>query len=1065
LLLLGPVVLGVGLLPVPCAELDKSKLPPAIDRQIDFMKDVRPILEKSCYACHGPEKQKNGFRLDVREVALKGGDDGLDIIPGKGAESPLIHYVAGLVEDRVMPKKGDRLTPLQVATLRAWIDQGAHWPEENLHTKTDHWAFRAAVRPSVPNVKNHAWPRNPIDNFILSKLEAEGLFPSPEADRKTMIRRLSFDLIGLPPTPEEVDQFMADIRPDGYERLVDRLLDSPRYGERWARHWLDVVHYGESHGYDKDKPRPNAWPYRDYTIRAFNEDKPYSRFVQEQIAGDVLFRDSAESTIATGFIATGPWDFVGHVELPESKTDGLIARYNDRDDMVMNTMSTFLSLTVHCARCHDHKFDPISQEEYYRLQAVFAGVDRVNRPVDTDPQMAARRRTLMANRKKVEARKKELDSLVAKVTSAEVDELDRRLKTLKEERKAIPKPEKESPSNGYHSGIEPKPEVEKWVQVDLGDHRVIDSVRLIPARPTDFADTPGFGFPRRFRMEASDDPEFGQSIPLLDASQSDYPNPGDTPLVIQAKAVQARFVRITATRLWERTQDYVFALAELQVLSGTNNVAFQAKVAALDSIEAGRWGRQKLVDNFDSRNSLVEPAEAPEVAAKRKELDDQIKRLGERREATALAILDPPVRDEIADVGRRLAQLNSELESLPKAQMVYAAASDFKPEGSFVPPNAPREIHLLRRGDVKRPGPLVEPGALSCLGGLDSRLEVASPNEEGDRRAALARWITDPKNVLSRRSIVNRLWQYHFGRGIVDSPNDFGHMGSLPTHPELLDWLALWFLDQGESLKQLHRLLVTSATYRQTSSPVAADARRLTSNSEPGAKSSEAVAKIDADSPIASGIPARRLAGSRPPTDIQSLLTPAAAAVGVDSDNRLLWRMNRARLDAESFRDALLCLSGQLDLTMGGPSLQQFYFKDDHSPVYDYTQFDVDSPAAVRRGVYRFIVRSVPDPFMECLDSADPSLLTAKRNVTLTALQALTTLNNPFVVRQCEHFAARLQRERTDLPGQIERAYTLALSRPPRPDEANRLRDYARKHGLPNACRVLINSSEFVFVD
>jgi len=622
---------------------------------------------------------------------------------------------------------------------------------ETEKSKADHWAFKPTARPSIPAIKKQSWARNPIDNFVLSKLEALKLAPSREAGRVALIRRLSFDLTGLPPGPEEVRQFASDTRPDAYEKLVDRLLGSPRYGERWARHWLDVVHYGESHGYDKDKPRPNAWPYRDYIIRSFNSDTPYSRFAQEQIAGDVLFPGTADGVVALGFIAAGPWDYVGHVELPETKTDGLIARYNDRDDMVMNTMSTFLSLTVHCARCHDHKFDPISQEEYYSLQAVFAGVDRADRPFDSDPKVAARRRRLMSEKSK-------------------------------------------------------------------------------------------------------------------------------------------------------------------------------------------------------------------------------------------------------------------EIDALPGPQIVYAAASDFAPSGSFVPPRALRPIHLLKRGDVKSPGPVVSPGALNCIPGLSGKLQIGDPNDEGGRRAALAKWITDRRNLLARRSIVNRVWQYHFGRGIVDTPNDFGHMGSLPTHPELLDWLACWFLDNGESLKKLHRLMVTSATYRQSSQNDPVFAR-------------------------------------------------------IDGDNRFLWRMNRQRLDAESFRDTLLLLSGKLDLTAGGPSVRQFFFKDDHSPTYDYTRFDADSPAACRRSVYRFIVRSVPDPFMEALDCPDANMLTPKRNVTLTALQALSTLNDAFVVRQCEHFAERLKAAGSTTNDQVQMAFRLTLNREPTTGELRLMSNYARKHGLANACRVLLNSSEFVFLD
>jgi len=791
------------------------------------------------------------------------------------------------------------------------------WSEDTApQAKSDHWVFKPAVRPAVPAVKNRSWPRNPIDQFVLAKLEAEKLTPSAEADRVTLIRRLSFDLIGLPPTPDEVRQFVADKNPDAYEKIADRLLNSPRYGERWTRHWLDVVHYGESHGYDKDKPRPNAWPYRDYVVRSLNNDTPYSRFVQEQVAGDKLFADSADGVVATGFIAAGPWDYVGHVELSESKTDGLIARYNDRDDMVMNTMSTFLSLTVHCARCHDHKFDPISQEEYYGLQAVFAGVDRADRPFDLDPRVAAKRRTLMVERKKLVTRQKELNEVVTKVTSPQLEQIGARLKELKGQLNALPKPDKESPSNG-----------------------------------------------------------------------------------------------------------------------------------------------------LDSRRSLTEPPERPEVRTERNELKAETDILEEDRANKVQALLDAATRSELADTRDRLVQVNQEIDALPKPQMVYAAADDFAPSGSFLPPGTPRPIHLLKRGDIKRSGPLMSPAALNCLPGLAGELPITDPKDEGSRRAALAQWITDPRNMLTRRSIVNRVWQYHFGRGIVDTPNDFGHMGSPPTHPELLDWLACWFLDNGESLKKLHRLIVTSATYRQSSNPVAADVRRLTSKSAAGHKHKAGAPVSENNLQPASDLSAQRHAGSGAHEESQSLLTSAATAAQADSDNRLLWRMNPQRLDAESFHDTLLFLSGRLDLAMGGPSARLFFFKDDHSPVYDYTRFEVDSPDGSRPSIYRFIVRSVPDPFMETLDCPDANLLTPKRNVTLTALQALSTLNDPFVLRQCEHFAARLQRESADLSVQIDRAYTLALSRPPRPSEAGLLRAYARKHGLANACRVLFNSSEFMFVD
>ncbi|HVY68906.1 MAG TPA: DUF1549 domain-containing protein, partial [Verrucomicrobiae bacterium] len=463
------------------------------------------------------------------------------------------------------------------------------------------------MRPPLPPSPKQGTAANPIDLFIRAKLAEQKLEPSPEADRATLIRRLYFDLTGLPPTPEAVEAFVRDRKADAYERLVDSLLASPRYGERWARHWLDTVHFGETHGYDKDKLRPNAWPYRDYVIRALNQDKPYSRFAQEQLAGDVLYPDDPDGIVALGFISAGPWDYVGHVELPESKTDGLIARYNDRDDMVMTTFSTFQSLTVHCARCHDHKFDPVSQRDYYSLQAVFAGVDRANRPFDADPAVFRQRRKLLAEQRPLEQRQKEIQDELAKITSADLAELDRQLAAVQARLSTnSPTAGKTSPSNGYHSGIDSSRDTTKWVQVEFPENVTLDEIRLIPARPTDFPDTPGFGFPARFKIEVSAAPGFAQQEVIDDHTGADFKNPGDTPYVVTVKGKPVRSIRVTATRLWERTGDYVFALAELQSTASGQNVARDAKVTALDSIESGRWAKKFLVDGFGSRAALEE---------------------------------------------------------------------------------------------------------------------------------------------------------------------------------------------------------------------------------------------------------------------------------------------------------------------------------------------------------------------------------------------------------------------------------------------------------------------------
>lgn len=999
---------------------DVSRLPVPLQRTIDYQQEVMPLFQMRCYSCHGPEKQKSGLRLDLKRTAFAGGQRGPAILPGRSSESLLVHYIAGLDDEMRMPPAkggGKPLSVDEIALVRAWIDQGASWPGElespSVPSRTEHWAFQPVRRPSLPKLPEHSWPRNEIDLFIWERLHQNNLEPSSEADRRTLIRRVSFDMVGLPPTPDEINAFVRDDSLDAYERMVDRILNSPRYGERWARHWLDSIHFGETHGYDKDKTRPNAWPYRDYLIRSFNQDKPYSCFVEEQLAGDILFPDAPDGVMALGFLAAGPWDFVGHVELPETKTDGLIARYNDRDDMVMTTMATFQSLTVHCARCHDHKFDPIRQEDYYRLQSVFAGIDRADRWFDSDPVIFRARKQLLAEKKRLDSQQEKLNQAVLRSSPTVFRLIDARRDELKKQIASLVKStDQESPGNGYHSEITAKADMTKWVQIDLKKKVPVDEIVLVPARPTDFADTPGFGFPVRFRVEVSDASDFSRPKLLLDRTDADFPNPGNTAVVVQAHGEEVRWVRVTATRLWERTSDYVFALAELQVQSAGQNAAVGASVEALDSIEAGRWSKRFLSDGFDSRKRLDLSQEAMATAAKQKSLlEEELQLLSTERAALVVKLVDEETRKELAATQTGLAHIQEQMARLPAPSQVFAVGNDFPSAGNFKPAREPRPVHVLKRGEVKQPTHLADPGSLSCLPGLESRFDLAGATGEGPRRAALAHWITTPSNMLTRRSIVNRVWHYHFGRGLVETPNDFGHMGAQPSHPELLDWLAFWFLDHGESLKKLHRLILTSAVYRQSS--------------------------------------AQRVEGAR-----------------VDSENRFLWRMNRSRLDAESLRDTILEVAGRLDPTMGGPSVQQFMFKDDHSPVYDYSLFDIESPAAFRRSVYRFIVRSVPDPFMETMDCPDPSLLTPKRSTTMTALQALALLNDPFVLRQAEVFAGQaVKAAPEDVEKQVQVVWERALGRPPIGSELSKLVDYTRQYGTTNLCRLVFNTSEFVFVD
>lgn len=968
-----------------------------------FLQHVAPILERRCLGCHDSRQHKGDFSLETAASAFSDGY----ITAGAANDSHLIEVITPVDGRARMPREGDPLTAREIAVIRDWIDQGAQWdakwtlkPLEI--SDTDWWSLQPLERPSVPEATD---PRlkNPIDAFIRHRLQEKNLTPAPPADRRTLIRRLYFDLIGLPPEPEVVERFVSDGNPLAYERLVDGLLNSHHYGERWARHWLDVVHYADTHGYDKDKLRPHAWPYRDYIIRSLNADKPYARFVMEQVAGDVLWPDTVDGLTATGFIAAGPWDFIGHAEVPESKIDGRIARHLDRDDMVTSTMNTFVSTTVQCARCHNHKFDPVTQEHYYSLQAVFAALDRADRPYDVNDQVARERWTLNRQREQLQAERQGLQQRLDALAGPRLAELRDQIERLET---AAKNPSDKKPEFGYHSQIEPRPGVEKWVQVDLGRSSPVHRVEFVGAHDPFNGIGHGFGFPQRFKIEACNDSDFTTGVyTILDQTAADVPNPGTKPQSHSlGRPVTVRFVRFTATRLAERKQDYIFALGEFSVFGADNqNLAAGQPVTALDSIEAPvRWQKKNLVDGYHYGLSST-PEAAAELARLKSEhqqlvdqsLDDELRRSFERN------------RQSTQEVETRLSQL-------PDQQLVYAGTVHTG-QGAFRGTGHdggnPRPIHVLNRGNILQPVKPVQPGTLPFIPESDWRFALPANHSEGERRAALARWIVRADNPLTWRSIVNRVWQYHFGRGIVDTPNDFGRMGQQPTHPELLDWLAVEFRDGGQSLKNLHRLIVTSATYRQSSEFDEQNAR-------------------------------------------------------IDAANTYLWRMSRRRLEAEEVRDAVLAACGQLDRSMYGPGFQLFVLeRPQHSPHYEYHKHDPDDPASHRRSVYRFIVRSQPDPFMTTLDCADSSQSVAKRDETVTALQALSLLNNRFMLRMSEHFAARVQREADSTPARIHRAFELAVGQRPTDVQLERLTEYAEEFGMANTCRLVFNLNSFVFID
>ena len=1020
----------------------------------DLFRDrVVPIIQRRCLSCHNSVDHKGGFALQTADELSKSGF----IESGKPNDSHLLSVLKSEGGKRpAMPKNGEPLKAEEVAAIELWIAGGAKWPdgfriEDPVVTNTDWWSFKPVVRPRVPEIPNLKSQisdlkfeiRNPVDAFILAKQREMKLTPSPEADRRTLIRRVTFDLTGLPPTPEEVNEFVNDPDPTAYEQLVDRLLASPHYGERWGRHWLDVARYADTCGYDKDKLRPNAWPYRDYVIRSFNGDKPYARFVEEQIAGDVLYPGTPDGILGLGFIAAGPWDFIGHVEVPESKIDGKIARHNDRDEMVTATLNTFCSVTIQCAQCHNHKFDPFTQQHYYGLQAVFAAVDRAERPYDLDPSIEQQRRDLLAKQRDLQAKIGVLETEVRVAGGDEFTRLEKEIRELTP--KALPLAKK--PEYGYHSAIESSSDKAKWVQIDLGQVVEIDRVILHACHDEFGGIGAGFGFPLRYRVDASDDPQLfsrrtGGVSPLVettpndspetrgltppvrlyDATQADVPNPGLVPITINAKGTNARFVRITVPKLRERTKDFMFALAEVEVLNvDGQNLAAKAGVTALDSIEAGvRWGRKNLTDGI-----WPQAGDAAAIA--------QLAKVQEQHQAILDRINTPERRTRREQLDKDLKASQQQLTVLPQGRMVLAAATDFEPAGGFQPTKGkPRDVQVLHRGNVLQPRGTAKPGVLPILKDVPVEFSLPADHREGDRRAALAKWITRPDHPTTWRSIANRVWQFHFGQAIVESPNDFGRMGRLPSHPELLDWLAAELRGDDDtsttrervasdhslarrasegSLKHLHRLIVTSSTYRQ-----------------------------------------------------QSVHREDAATI--DGGNRFLWRMNRRRLEAEEIRDSILAVSGRMNHRMDGPGYYLFALEQTaHSPHYEYHKFDPEDVASHRRSVYRFIVRSQPDPYMTTLDCADSSQSTPLRDETLTSLQALSLLNNRLSLSMSRHFARRLVEESKSGSDRIDLAMRLIAGRSPTDRERAEFSAYAEKHGFENLCRVLFNVSEFVFVD
>lgn len=974
-------VLSVGLLDVYSARADDF-----------FTEKIEPILKQRCFECHSHGKaMKGGLTLDSRSGWERGGDSGPAIVPGNPEESLLISLVRGSGDDQQMPPE-QKLPDAEIAWLEEWVRRGAPDPRAaptRYPSESDWWSLKPLVVPSLPDV---CGVEHPIDRFILARLSDRKLLPSPEADRRTLIRRAYFTLHGLPPSPDEVDAFARDTDQRAYEKLVDQLLASPQFGERWARHWLDTIHFAETHGCGHDLPRDHAWRYRDYVIAALNEDKPWPQFIREQLAADRLFPDESQLTVALGFLGAGVFDHSAYQTAPMNFD------YLDRDDLVTQTMGAFVSTTANCARCHAHKFDPISQDDYYALQTVFAGVVEGNVHFDEDKTVARAR--------------KHWQSLLAAATS--------------EDKAVLLTPECMTLASQWERRLGAPLE---WVSLVYESFASADGVS-------------GSTLIREGEMLLSsaakpdkDTHVMTGSLPLTTITALRLDVIAHAPLPMNGPGRQGNDNLTLSEFEAQLLESGAAQPATLKFARATADFEQQGwtSAMAIDGDESTGWGVQPAIGAahyavFELAEPLtLMPDSKLKLTLKQRSGDSHL--IGSFRvsatdqpAARAAAIpalaekalkLPADQRDEslrlalTAYVARKVAE--EELAKLPSPSQVYAAGSKadvLLAVGVGTPTTVAtaKTVHVLNRGDFDKPLTEAVSGALSAIGSMPARFIETQTSDEGSRRAALANWLADARNPLTWRSIANRVWHYYFGRGLCDTPNDFGRMGSLPSHPELLDWLACELRDGGGSLKHLHRLIVTSAAFRQSSSY-------------------------------------------------------REEAASVDADNRLLWRMNRLRLDADSYRDSVLSVAQRLDFTMGGPSVRQFVTGPpvQLTPTLDYDAYDWAVLPKHRRSIYRFVWRGVPDPFMEVLDFPDLGMLAPARGFSASALQSLALYNNRFVLHFSNELASQLQTP--------EDAMRRILFREPTEAEKRPLADYAQQYGQAALCRILLNSNEFLFVD
>ncbi len=839
---------------------------------VTFTDHIRPIFERSCWNCHGEASQLSELDLRTREAAVEGGARGPALVPGRADESRLYRVLAGL-DDPPMPMAGDPLSDAELTAIRTWIDDGAHWDAggatsadaalaalENTMLPDgarDYWAFKLPKKAAVPASKVYD---HPVDRFLEAARREAGVKAGPRADPLTRLRRAYLDLTGLPPTPEQVDEFLADTERGAWERLIERLLDSPHYGERWGRHWMDVARYADSTGFEQDYRRENAWRYRDYVINAFNQDKPYNQFLREQLAGDELDHVTDETRIATGFLRAGPRVNFREKDNPERRHDYL-------DDVLATLGRGVLGMTVHCARCHDHKFDPILQKDYYSMQASIFGYVEIEYPLLDRAGVAEYREKNAA----IEAQQQPLRDEIAEIEAPHRERL--RLELIKER----------FPENVQQAAL--KPEAERTAGEQLL------AAQVLSINP-----------PRR------------------------------------------------------------------QV------------VDALSEEEGDRWS--KLTAAVEALEALRPP--------------------------------EPPMAEIVTDGDYRFAPdgPGDQVIGCPECRILPDEPGSYLHEDGGPAYEAPPNYFLIR-GDPFSPGSPMSPGFLTVATYGDPPTELPRPDgRTSGRRLALAEWIAARDNPLTARVMANRIWHHHFGRGIVRTLDNLGRMGDEPTHPALLDWLAVEFMDRGWSVKEMHRLLMTSEAYQMAS--------------------------------------AHEDAGNR----------------AADPENRLLWQYRPQRLEAEALRDAIMTVSGGIDLTVGGPPVFPHVPRELLLAARNgYWEDQGDGPEVWRRSVYVYRRRSLGFPFFETFDLPDQNQTAAARNVSTVATQALTLMNNEFVLNQARLFADRLERAAPgDVDRQIDLAYRIALTRPPAPEEAEIARGLVSSQSLVDLTHVMLNLNEFLYL-